>query len=104
MTTARIFGCLAAGFALLGCGTPGGNTGVSCVRPDEAAEISGVVRARTPTPIDSYEREPDGTVVVWMRTIKGDPYYGATSIPFHGYIVRRVKGKWQMIGEKIRVL
>jgi|ERR1700722_12012854 len=105
VTVARWFGCLIAAFVTLGCGTPESTAWGSGIRPDDAREIGAMVRARTSGEIDCYTREPDGGVAVWMR-VGHDPRFPDIREPrgpFHAYVVRRVRGKWQIVDEHVMV-
>jgi hypothetical protein len=104
VSTSRLIGCFVALFVLSACGTPESAAWVTGVSPADAREISRVIQAQTSKPIDSYAREPNGSIVVWMRTTKGDPYYGFSSNSGFGYVVRKVNGKWKIVDHEVVLL
>ena len=100
------FSCLLAAFATLGCATPKSNPWVAGVEPHDADEIGAMIRARTSGDIAVYTRELNGDVAVWMRP-GHDPKFGdigRVGAPLHAYVVRRIRGKWQIVGKHVILL
>jgi len=80
MRDSRFLSCIIAGL-LTGCGTIEDNAWLNGVSREEAMDIARAVRAQKGAhDIDKYERQPDGSILVY--TDVGD---------FAG---RRVNGRW----------
>jgi hypothetical protein len=107
VSSARWFACLVVAFLIPACGTPESNAWIFAgVQPDDAREIAAMIRTRTSGEIASFSREPNGDVAVWMR-VGHDPRFPdihEPDTPFHAYVMRRVRGKWQIVDEHVLVL
>ena len=87
------------------CGTPEQGAWFTGVPASDAQEISRFIVARTHGQIAYYSREPDGSISDWMRSGHDQKFgdIGRGDRSFHAYVVRRVRGKWQIVDERVLV-